>query len=400
MGYKFKEILASSVLTQEACRVLLGGQFESKSLTVNSKLFDQFLSVQRELYQKAMKRQPAMAANGCFFTRQALEQASSEPLAKWKTGTVKGKLLFDVCGGLGSDCFHLATGFEEVFSCDPDEELGDMFSHNAQRMGLRNVHRLVQRAEEFLMETKAVADWVYFDPDRRTEGRRQTGFKHYTPEPESLYRYFAAKGKNWLIKLSPLDDLQAIYQAFPGLSEILVLASQGEVKELLVHLIPEKAPAISPELVLVELEDGKETCSMAAPLLPWPQPLVPSTGGKFVFEPSAGLIKSAILQRNPPVGWRSGNARGTLWFADEIANQYPGRWTEVEVLLEDVSLGKAARVLKEKGITAASVKAREIPMKSESVRSVLQLAEGDVYRIYLSQAGKQRWLAAGKAIRS
>jgi hypothetical protein len=39
-------------------------------------------------------------------------------------------------------------------------------------------------------------------------------------------------------------------------------------------------------------------------------------------------------------------------------------------------------------------------MKSESVRSVLQLAEGDVYRIYLSQAGKQRWLAAGKAIRS
>jgi hypothetical protein len=400
MGYKFKEILASPVLTQEACRVLLGGQYGAKSLTVNSKIFDQFLAVQHELYQKAMKRQPSMAVNGCFFTRQALEQASSEPLARWKAESIKGKWLFDICGGLGSDCFQLAPGFREVYSCDPDEELGDLFSHNAQRMGLSNVHRLVQRAEDFLRDTELVADWVYFDPDRRTEGRRQTGFKHYMPEPESLYQVFAAKGKNWLIKLSPLDDLQAVYQAFPGLSGIRVLSSQGEVKELLVHLMPEKAPAESPELVVVELEDGKETCRMAAALLPWPQAQVPSTGGKFVFEPSAGLIKSEILQRNPPGGWRSGNTRGTLWFTDEIVNQYPGRWTEVEVLLEDFSLGKAARVLKEKGITAASVKAREIPMKSESVRSVLQLAEGDVYRIYLSQAGKQRWLAAGKAIRS
>lgn len=400
MGYKFKEILASSALTQEACRVLLSGHTDVKSLTVKSKLFDQFLTVQRELYQKAMKRLPAMANAGCFFTRQGLEQASSEPLAKWKAGKMHGSLLYDLCGGLGADCLNIAPGFREVFSCDPDEELNDLFSFNAGRMGITNVSRLAVRAESFLQNTEAVADWVYFDPDRRSEGRRQAGFKHYAPEPESLYKQFAARGKNWMIKLSPLDDIQAICHAFPGLSRLWVMSHHGEVKELLAELQPAAQTPLSPELIVLEMDDAGETFHLQAPLLPWPQALIPGIGGNFLFEPSPGLIKSELLQRNLPAGWISGNARGTLWFAPAVDRSYPGRWTEVELLMEDQSLGKSASGLKAAGIHAASVKAREVPLRSEEVRKTLQLAEGDHYRVYLSQAGKKRWLAAGKALRS
>jgi putative component of toxin-antitoxin plasmid stabilization module len=38
-------------------------------------------------------------------------------------------------------------------------------------------------------------------------------------------------------------------------------------------------------------------------------------------------------------------------------------------------------------------------LRSEEVRKALRLEEGDQYRIYLSQAGKTRWLVAGKALR-
>jgi hypothetical protein len=399
MGYKFKDILASSTLTQEVCRVLLNGQDSAKSLTVKSKLLDHFLSVQRELYQKAMKRLPAMAAAGCFFTRQALEQASSEPLAKWKANKMSGSLLYDLCGGLGADCLNLAAGFRHVCSCDPDEELNDLFAFNAERMGVAHVQRLAVKAESFLHNTEAVADWVYFDPDRRSEGRRQTGFKHYTPEPESLYKQFASRGKNWMIKLSPLDDIQAIYHAFPGLSRLWVMAHHGEVKELLAELQPGVEKAVSPELCVVEMDEASETHRLQAPLLPWPRAVLPGTGGDFLFEPSPGLIKSEMLQRNPPPGWISGNARGTLWFAPAKDSSYPGRWTEVVLLLENQSMGKSAAALKAAGISAASVKSREVPLRSEEVRKALRLEEGDQYRIYLSQAGKTRWLVAGKALR-
>ena len=399
MGYKFKEIFASSTLTQEACRVLLNGQADAKSLKVKSKLLDQFLSVQRELYPKAMRRLPSMAAAGCFFTRQALEQASSEPLARWKASKICGSLLYDLCGGLGADCLNLAPGFQQVFSCDPDEELNDLFVYNTERMGIAHVQRLAVKAEAFLQNAEAVADWVYFDPDRRHEGRRQTGFRHYVPEPESLYRQFASRGKNWMIKLSPLDDIQAIYNAFPGLSRLWVMSHQGEVKELLAELQPDMDSALSPELSVLEMGEAGRMFHLQEPLLPWPQAVVPATGGAFLFEPSPGLIKSELLQRNPPQGWISGNARGTLWFATAIDRSYPGRWTEVELLLENQSMGKSAAALKSAGINAASVKSREVPLRSEEVRMALRLEEGDQYRVYLSQAGKKRWLVAGKALR-
>lgn len=399
MVYKFKEILASSVLTQEACRVLLTGQKGDKSLIVNPKLFDQFVSAQRELYQKAKKRMPSMAAAGCFFTRQALEQASSEPLARWKAARMDGRLLFDLCGGLGSDCLYMAAGFAEVVSCDPDGELGDLFAHNAARLGINHVRRLCVRAEDFLKETTSVADWVYLDPDRRSDGRRHAGFRHYAPEPESLFRQFAQYGKHWLIKLSPLDDLQAIYQAFPELHRLWVLSFQGEVKELLVELHPAAAP-LAPELHVVELDEHGETSHLQAPLLPWPRAPLPAAEGKFLYEPTPGLIKSEMLLRQAPEDWVSGNIRGTLWFAPAADPQYPGRWTEVEFLLTNTSLSKASRQLREGGISAATVKVRELPMRSEEARKVLQMEEGDRYRIYLSQAGNTRWLAAGKALRS
>lgn len=386
------------MLTQEACRVLLSGQKWDKSLIVNSELFEQFLTVQRELYQKAKKRMPSMAAAGCFFTRQALEQASSEPLARWKASRMHGKRLFDLCGGLGSDSIYMAPGFETVYACDPDEALSDLFAFNAARMGLQHVQRMAVKAETFLRETEEVADWIYFDPDRRSDGRRQTGFRHYTPEPEGLYREFASKGKNWLIKLSPLDDLQAIYRAFPGIARLWVLSFQGEVKEMLVELQP-GAVSNTPKLLVVEMDEQGETHRLQVPLLPWPQAPVPATGGKFVFEPTSGLIKAELLQRHTPEGWVSGNARGTLWFAPEVDAVYPGRWTELALFIEDASLGKAARQLRQAGIDAASVKVRELPMRSEEARAKLQLEEGERFRVYLSKTGNRRWLAAGKAIR-
>jgi len=399
MAYKFKDILTSFVLTQEACRVLLNGRHSFNSLNSNGELFDQFIAVQDELYKKANKKIPSMATAGCFFTREALEQSTSELLARWKSTLFRGAILFDLCGGLGADAFFMASGFRKVYSIDPDEELHDIFMHNARQMAMPGMERLAMDAAQFLDNTGHKADWIYLDPDRRMDGRRKTGFRHYTPEPESFYRQYASKGKNWLIKLSPLDDLQAVYRAFPSLKRIWVLSALGEVKELLVELRQDEPDQMNQELVAVELDDAGEAVRLETNLLPWPKAPVTGFGGKWLFEPSSGLIKSEILLRQNPVGWVSGNRRGTLWFADMMDMRYPGRWTEIELLLEDCSLKKAAKMLRASGVDSAVVKARELPINSEEARKALGLMESDVYRVYVSTTGKKRWLAAGKVFR-
>jgi aspartokinase len=88
-----------------------------------------------------------------------------------------------------------------------------------------------------------------------------------------------------------------------------------------------------------------------------------------------------------------------LWFTPAIDRNYPGRWTAIVLLLENQSMSKAAAALKAAGISAASVKSREMPLRSEEARNALHMKEGDQYRIYLSQSGKTRWLVAGKALR-
>ncbi|MEY3982711.1 MAG: hypothetical protein RL160_268 [Bacteroidota bacterium] len=386
---KIRDILASEEAFQKLYQHLVSGA----RLSHMHQDARAFVQLQAELRAKAAHKLPSWETLSCLFTRQSLEQCSSELLANYKSTLVRGKRCLDLSGGLGVDAVAFSRVFDEVISVDPDADLHELFLWNAARLGVKNVHRLCADAVEVLEQTDVPADLIYLDPDRRSaQGRRLVGFKHYSPEPLALYKKYANLGRLWLIKLSPLDDLHAIMNACPEVKSIRVISKDAEVKELLLELIPGYTGVTTVEAVFAE---SGQTCThlwnpqlpamaMADKVLDW------------LFDPASALIKSGYLKqarhRLEPL-----NVAGTLWTAP-ARERLPGRWIQVLHVARERSLRKCGRILQELGIDAALVKAKSYHLSSEEVRKVLKLAEGQEYAVYFVGQGKSSLMMVGKIV--
>jgi len=349
--------------------------------------------LQRTLASKVLRKLPSWAAARCLFTRRALEQCSSEALAAYKASLYQGELCVDLSGGLGVDTLALAAHFKQVVSADPDEDLHALFAFNSLQMGVGNVRRVQAEAATLLQELDSAADLVYLDPDRRDKegSKRLVGFRNYSPDPIALFHTYGHLGKVWLVKLSPLDDLQAIAGAVAGLKHIRVLSKDGEVKELLLEMIPGYAGVIEISAVFFEQNISLSYAwnpEAKAERIPYAvQPL------EWLFEPAAALIKSGYLKnsRHPLLPL---NASGTLWTA-RSREQIPGRWVRLFSVNTNCSLRKLKKLLQERDISSGLVKSRDFPLSSEQARTVLGLAEGEAYAVYLTTQGKTSLMMIG-----
>lgn len=358
-----------------------------------------FALLQRELAVKAEHKLPGWATANCLYTRRALEQCSSEELAEYKASFYTGALCLDLSGGLGVDAVAFSRSFERVISSDPDEDLHALFTRNAQQLGIANIQRVQCDAQLALQNLKSTADLIYVDPDRRQKeaDKRLVGFRNYNPDPLELFRNFGHLGRRWLVKLSPLDDIHAIVAACSGLKRISVLSKDGEVKELLLELIPAYSGAADIETVFITREQSK---SYSYTLDTKTHQRAISPAGKileWLYEPAAALIKSAHL-KNTLHNMDSLNASGTLWTSAQRGH-LPGRWVKILAVLEDNSLRKISSFLKERGIRSGLVKSRDFPMGSAQARAFLGISEGEKYAIYLTRSGKNSLMVLGEISR-
>lgn len=358
-----------------------------------------FALLQRDLAPKAELKLPGWALKKCLFTRRALEQCSSEALAHYKATRYSGVHCIDLSGGLGVDAVAFARSFEEVTSIDPDEDLHLLFMHNVKQLGLRNIHRIQGDALSVLQGLQSRADLIFLDPDRRDKqgGKRLVGFQHYQPNPLELYRLFGHLGRRWLMKFSPLDDIKAIMDAFTGLKSISVLSKDAEVKELLLELIPEYSGTT--EIAAVFIGQGSsDTYSFHLGGSSWFQGNQSSAEPlQWLYEPASALIKSAYL-KNSKHRMQALNASGTLWTSVQRAD-LPGRWVKISVVKKDFSLRKMSRFLQDQGIQSGLVKTRDFPIGSEQARTLLGIAEGEDYAIYLTKTGNTALMIMGEISR-
>lgn len=386
---KIRDILASEETFQKLYQHLVSGA----TLSHVHQDARAFVQLQAELRSKAARKLPSWEKSSCLFTRQSLEQCSSELLANYKSTLVRGTLCLDLSGGLGADAVAFSRVFETVISVDPDPDLHELFLWNAARLGVKNVHRLCADAVQVLEETDVPADLIYLDPDRRSaQGRRLVGFKHYSPEPLALFRKYGNLGRSWLIKLSPLDDLHAIMHDCSEVKSIRVISKDAEVKELLLELIPGYAGVTAVEAVFADSgqiwthswNPQLPALAMAADLQEW------------LFDPASALIKSGFLKQAGH-SLQALNVAGTLW-TGPMRDHLPGRWMQVLHVARDQSLRKCGRMLQELGIDAALVKAKSYHLSSEEVRNVLQLAESQEHAVYFIGQGKSSLMIVGKIL--
>ena len=166
------------------------------------------------------------AADRMYFTREALEQATSEPVARHRAARLAGYgHVADLCCGIGGDAIALATTGLTVDAVDMDPLRAAMTHANAAALGMAD--RVRSHIGDALTLGLPDARAAFADPDRRANGRRYLAPEDYSP-PLSAVRGRWAPDFPLAVKIAP-GVAQADLRAIDAEAEFVSL--NGELKE-------------------------------------------------------------------------------------------------------------------------------------------------------------------------
>jgi SAM-dependent methyltransferase len=207
-------------------------------------------------YEIAVLRRRAAAKFGAaerlYFTREALEQASGERIARYRSGRYQAYgTIADLCCGAGGDTLALA-GVANVVAVDRDPLRLAMAAANARAVGLADRINFV---EADLQQTPAPdAAAIFFDPARRSAGRRVFALSDYQP-PVALARRWRERVPAIGIKVAPGVTHEDVATLDDSALEVEFISVDGELKEALLWHGPLATPGRRATLLV--RDDGR-----------------------------------------------------------------------------------------------------------------------------------------------
>ena len=192
------------------------------------------VATQVKRLQRARAKLPSYYAVRATLPPRAYEQSSSEQCAMHKQLT--GVSVLDLTCGLGVDTLALSRKFSRVVSLERDPVLAAVTQHNLKLLGAENVEVLCTSAEEYLATTTEHFDWIFADPDRRSErGEKMVLLEDCSPNMVALYPRLKEVADNICIKCSPLFDTAEAFRKFSNCS-VETVSLGGECKEVNIYI--------------------------------------------------------------------------------------------------------------------------------------------------------------------
>ncbi len=220
-------------------------------------------------------------ADHMYWEREALEQATGELVARHRAtryATHAGPI-FDLCCSIGGDLLGLAA-------------VGDVvgIDHDPLRLAIAQANVAVHGvADHVTLQEGDVATWeapsdalVFFDPARRTDGRRRWNPDDYAPPLRTLERwlpYVAGLG----IKVAPGID----YDALPYPCETEIVSVHGDVKEACLWFGALRRGTRRATL----LPAGVSIDDASVPPVPAVAPL------RYLLEPDGAVIRAHVVEQ-------------------------------------------------------------------------------------------------------
>lgn len=323
----------------------------------------------------------------------SLEQCSSQATALYKQRFVReGDRAADLTGGLGVDTWSLAHAAASIDYFERSEELCACARHNFHILGRDNITVHTSEISREMLQGIPSGSYslIYLDPARRNKGGgRVYSLKDCEPDITALRPELLRIAPRILLKASPMADIRVLLSELPEASEVHILSSENECKEVLVLMLRDNAvPAGDIPITAVELSSGdnaaefhftlREENEAAADLA------APSEITGFLCEPSPALLKSGAFKL-PAVrfGLRKISASTHFYTAPAPVGHFPGK---IRRIIEVLPFHKAAIRDFRKKYPACSVTARNFPITSEELRRRLGTAESDTLRVLATTA--------------
>ncbi len=329
----------------------------------------------------------------------ALEQCSSSLAARHKAEYVSeifkghGFSVCDITGGLGVDSCSFASVAEKVHYFERNAELAAAAERNAGKLGIGNISFHSCEVDE--NTALPHCDLIFADPARRDNaGKKVFKLEDCSPDILSLLPKLRDLADHLLFKLSPIADLNILARGFgKDLKEIIIVSIDGEVKELLCHLEHDWDGGYG--ITVVELS-GSETSFRFSPeeeseagIVLTEEGLVGSAsqGGEaqpecYLLEPSAAMLKSGAFKLPcSRFGLRKLDISTHLYTSKSLEGIPQGLF-KVFRIKEALPFGKASFKEIRTRCPKAEVSARNLPIRSEELRTRLGVKSGSATHIF------------------
>ncbi len=308
----------------------------------------------------------------------AVEQASSEATARYKSRIIGSGRVLDLSGGLGIDSWAFAQGGATVTYVEKQTMMAGCARSNFMALGVQHrIEVLAQTAEEYLAELPNKRfDWIYVDPDRRQGSKRVVDFSACSPDVAALLPQLFTLANRVLIKASPMLDIQSGIQQLGQVERVEVVGWQGECKEVL--FVCNKDYSYSkPKVRAVELDaDGEQICAIEqAP----DTPLRLSEPLTYLYDPPASVLKAACFAEFGHVfGLFKLHASTHLYTSADLVEVPVGR------VLQVVAVCNARRedVLQYLPKAQANLRSVNFPQTTEVLKKQLGLKDGGDHTVF------------------
>lgn len=337
-----------------------------------------------QVYKKAAEKLPQWVESYCALTPRSFEQATSQVVASYKSTFIKGQKLLVLAGGLGVDEWAFSSSFTSIVSIDNDAGLHEIVAFNNEKLGIKNVKRMTNTAEDFITANTETFDCIYTDPDRRDErGARKITLTDSQPDIVGLYPQLGKIAPKIVVKASPMLDIKAALAELPGVNEVRVIAVKGEVKEILL------TSAINftgnPTYLAANYDNGQWQEYSGTPHADIE---IHTSYGDYFFEPNAAIIKAGLHHAYANNLQLSGIDKNSAYYTGNAVEGFQGRMFKI-ISVTEFSKSKITGYLKQHNITAANVAKRNFRLTTEELKKSFKIKDGGPeYLFFTQQNGK------------
>lgn len=196
-------------LLEHADRILADWSWPTDLLALTSCLRKSFSPIQARLLSELLElryraRAKYSRAEKMYFHRRGLEQATDEPIARYKASrfAADATSIIDLCCGIGGDAIGFAQEFDRVMVVDRDPATARFATANARQYGAKTIGGQVGDVRD-----ADLSDYPYWhiDPDRRASEQRRSRPALCEP-PLDDFLALPGRSEHGAIKLSPAAD--------------------------------------------------------------------------------------------------------------------------------------------------------------------------------------------------
>lgn len=332
------------------------------------------------LLETALLRQEAAVkfsrASEMYFTREALEQASSEALSRYRAERFRQagiKRVADLGCGIGGDALALAADME-VMGVEWQPVRLAMAQENVRAYGHGANFRPLQA--DLLELTPLPVQAAFFDPARRDEnGRRLYSVQQYRPPLHLIDKWRVWIGET-AVKISPGVD----YEELPEDAEIEFISLHGEVKEGVLWFGDLRSGAARRATLLPA---GHTLTDEALPATP----IAVTEPRAYLYEPDKAVIRAHLVEALAALlGATKLDEEIAYLTADSLQVTPLARCFVVEDWFP-FQLKQLRHYLRKRNIGRVVIKKRGSPLEPETLQRQLRLQGEEACIVFLTQVG-------------